>query len=70
MIVRLRVAGSPAAATQRDTRARRTDRARRDAPVLTTLLSARITSRGGADFDDKVPSAIRRGFAAHPEING
>jgi 6-phosphogluconate dehydrogenase len=35
------------------------------APVLTTALYARFTSRGEADFADKVLSAMRLGFGDH-----
>jgi 6-phosphogluconate dehydrogenase len=37
------------------------------APVLTTALYARFTSRGEADFADKVLSAMRFGFGGHLE---
>jgi 6-phosphogluconate dehydrogenase len=37
------------------------------APVLTTALYSRFTSRGEADFGDKVLSAMRYGFGGHLE---
>jgi 6-phosphogluconate dehydrogenase len=37
------------------------------APVLTTALYARFTSRGEADFASKVLSAMRWGFGGHAE---
>jgi len=37
------------------------------APVLTTALYARFSSRGEADFADKVLSAMRFGFGGHAE---
>jgi len=37
------------------------------APVLTTALYSRFTSRGEADFGDKVLSAMRFGFGGHLE---
>ena len=37
------------------------------APVLTTALYARFTSRGESDFADKVLSAMRFGFGGHLE---
>jgi 6-phosphogluconate dehydrogenase len=37
------------------------------APVLTTALYARFTSRGEADFADRVLSAMRLGFGGHLE---
>ena len=37
------------------------------APVLTTALYARFTSRGESDFGDKVLSAMRFGFGGHLE---
>jgi len=37
------------------------------APVLTTALYARFSSRGEADFADKVLSAMRLGFGGHLE---
>ena len=40
------------------------------APVLTTALYARFTSRGEADFADKVLSAMRFGFGGHLEKKG
>ncbi|TAM58594.1 MAG: decarboxylating 6-phosphogluconate dehydrogenase [Chloroflexota bacterium] len=40
------------------------------APVLTTALYARFTSRGEADFADKVLSAMRFGFGGHLEKEG
>ena len=40
------------------------------APVLTTALYARFTSRGEADFGDKVLSAMRFGFGGHLETKG
>ena len=36
-------------------------------PVLTTALYERFTSRGDADFQDKVLSAMRFGFGGHLE---
>jgi 6-phosphogluconate dehydrogenase len=39
-------------------------------PVLTTALYARFTSRGEADFADKVLSAMRFGFGGHLEKQG
>jgi 6-phosphogluconate dehydrogenase len=36
-------------------------------PVLTTALYARFASRGAADFQDKVLSAMRYGFGGHLE---
>jgi 6-phosphogluconate dehydrogenase len=38
------------------------------APVLTTALYARFTSRGEADFGSKVLSAMRWGFGGHVEL--
>jgi 6-phosphogluconate dehydrogenase len=38
------------------------------APVLTTALYARFSSRGDADFQDKLLSAMRYGFGGHLEI--
>ena len=40
------------------------------APVLTTALYARFSSRGEADFADKVLSAMRFGFGGHQETQG
>jgi 6-phosphogluconate dehydrogenase len=40
------------------------------APVLTTALYARFSSRGEADFADKVLSAMRLGFGGHLETKG
>ncbi len=40
------------------------------APVLTTALYERFTSRGEADFADKVLSAMRYGFGGHLEKKG
>src|SRR5208282_5789652 len=37
------------------------------APVLTTALYARFSSRGDADFQDKLLSAMRYGFGGHGE---
>jgi 6-phosphogluconate dehydrogenase len=37
------------------------------APVLTTALYERFTSRGNADFADKVLSAMRKEFGGHDE---
>jgi 6-phosphogluconate dehydrogenase len=37
------------------------------APVLTAALYARFSSRGEADFADKVLSAMRFGFGGHLE---
>jgi 6-phosphogluconate dehydrogenase len=37
------------------------------APVLTTALYARFSSRGEADFENKVLSAMRYGFGGHLE---
>ena len=37
------------------------------APVLTTALYERFSSRGGADFQNKVLSAMRFGFGGHVE---
>jgi 6-phosphogluconate dehydrogenase len=37
------------------------------APVLTTALYARFSSRGDADFQDKILSAMRYGFGGHLE---
>jgi 6-phosphogluconate dehydrogenase len=37
------------------------------APVLTTALYERFSSRGGADFQDKLLSAMRYGFGGHVE---
>jgi 6-phosphogluconate dehydrogenase len=37
------------------------------APVLTTALYARFASRGEADFQNKVLSAMRYGFGGHLE---
>ncbi len=39
------------------------------APVLTTALYARFTSRGESDMADKVLSAMRFGFGGHVEKN-
>jgi 6-phosphogluconate dehydrogenase len=36
-------------------------------PVLTTALYQRFSSRGEADFADKVLSAMRHAFGAHEE---
>ena len=40
------------------------------APVLTTALYARFSSRGQADFQNKVLSAMRYGFGGHLEKSG
>jgi 6-phosphogluconate dehydrogenase len=40
------------------------------APVLTTALYERFTSRGEADFADRVLSAMRFGFGGHEEAKG
>lgn len=40
------------------------------APVLTTALYARFSSRGEAGFADKVLSAMRFGFGGHQETQG
>ena len=40
------------------------------APVLTTSLYERFTSRGEADFADRVLSAMRLGFGGHEEAKG
>ena len=40
------------------------------APILTTALYARFSSRGEADFGDKVLSAMRFGFGGHLEKGG
>ena len=37
------------------------------APILTTALYERFTSRGEADFADRVLSAMRFGFGGHEE---
>ena len=37
------------------------------APVLSTSLFARFTSRGEADYADKLLSAMRYQFGGHPE---
>jgi 6-phosphogluconate dehydrogenase len=37
------------------------------APVLTTALYSRFTSRGEADFGDKILSAMRKQFGGHDE---
>ena len=37
------------------------------APILTTALYERFTSRGEADFADRVLSAMRYGFGGHEE---
>jgi 6-phosphogluconate dehydrogenase len=37
------------------------------APVLTTALYERFSSRGDADFQDKLLSAMRYGFGGHLE---
>jgi 6-phosphogluconate dehydrogenase len=37
------------------------------APVLTTALYERFTSRGDADYQDKLLSAMRFGFGGHLE---
>jgi hypothetical protein len=39
-------------------------------PVLTTALYARFSSRGHADFQNKVLSAMRYGFGGHLEKPG
>jgi 6-phosphogluconate dehydrogenase len=39
-------------------------------PVLTTALYERFTSRGEADFQDKLLSAMRFGFGGHLEKTG
>jgi 6-phosphogluconate dehydrogenase len=38
--------------------------------VLTTALYARFASRGAADFQGKVLSAMRYGFGCHLEKSG
>ena len=38
------------------------------APVLTTALYERFSSRGDADFQDKLLSAMRYGFGGHVEV--
>jgi 6-phosphogluconate dehydrogenase len=38
--------------------------------VLTTALYERFTSRGEADFADRVLSALRLGFGGHEEAEG
>ena len=38
------------------------------APVLTTALYARFSSRGNADFQDKLLSALRFEFGGHVEV--
>jgi 6-phosphogluconate dehydrogenase len=40
------------------------------APVLTTALYERFTSRGEADFADRVLSAMRFGFGGHAKGTG
>ncbi len=40
------------------------------APVLTTALYERFSSRGEADFADRVLSAMRLGFGGHTEGKG
>ena len=40
------------------------------APVLTTALYARFTSRGEGDFADRILSAMRLGFGGHVETKG
>jgi 6-phosphogluconate dehydrogenase (decarboxylating) len=40
------------------------------APVLTTALYERFSSRGEADFADRVLSAMRLGFGGHEEVKG
>jgi 6-phosphogluconate dehydrogenase len=40
------------------------------APVLTTALYGRFSSRGQADFQNKVLSAMRYGFGGHLEKSG
>ena len=42
-------------------------RVRVPAPVLTTALYARFSSRGDADFQDKLLSAMRYEFGGHRE---
>ena len=37
------------------------------APVITAALYERFGSRGGADFQDKLLSAMRYGFGGHVE---
>jgi 6-phosphogluconate dehydrogenase len=37
------------------------------APVLTTALYERFSSRGNADFQNKLQSAMRYGFGGHTE---
>ena len=37
------------------------------APVLTTALYQRFTSRGEADFADRLLSAMRKQFGGHDE---
>ena len=39
-------------------------------PILTTALYERFTSRGSADFADKVLSAMRKEFGGHDEKLG
>ena len=39
-------------------------------PVLTTALYERFTSRGEADFQDKLLSAMRFQFGGHVEKKG
>jgi 6-phosphogluconate dehydrogenase len=39
-------------------------------PVLTTALYARFASRGEADYQDKLLSAMRFGFGGHLEKKG
>jgi len=36
-------------------------------PVLATALFERFASRGGADFQSQLLSAMRRGFGGHDE---
>jgi 6-phosphogluconate dehydrogenase len=40
------------------------------APVLTTALYSRFSSRGEADFGDKILSAMRKQFGGHDEKSG
>jgi 6-phosphogluconate dehydrogenase len=40
------------------------------APILTTALYERFSSRGEADFADRVLSAMRFGFGGHEEGKG
>jgi len=40
------------------------------APVLTSALYSRFSSRGEADFGDKILSAMRKQFGGHDEKSG